>query len=99
MLAGSNGTKRATSRSSRSYKRPDQSRADAVGRYMKKKALPFPSIVDERESPMFTNYGVTGIPQSVLIDRKESSGCCRSGTPEGGFTKALREKIVELLAE
>lgn len=71
---------------------------DAVGRYMKKKALPFPSIVDERESPMFTNYGVTGIPQSVLIDRKGVIRLLQVGHTEA-HTKALRDKIVELLAE
>lgn len=71
---------------------------DAVGRYMKKKALPFPSIVDEHESAMFTNYGVTGIPQSVLIDRKGVIRLLQVGHTEA-HTKALRDKIVELLAE
>lgn len=71
---------------------------DSLMRFMKSRELNFPSIVMPKGSDMAAQYGVTGIPHVVLIDRQ---GIVRSF--EIGYSdessKAVREMIEVLIAE
>lgn len=70
---------------------------DAVDRFLKSKKASFPSLVDPHESPLFTSFGVTGIPQTVVIDRQGVIRLIQVGHTEAN-RNALRDLLSGLLA-
>lgn len=71
---------------------------DAIDRFLKSKKASFPSLVDPHESPLFASFGVTGIPQTVVIDRQGVIRLLQVGHT-GANRKALRDLLSELTAQ
>ena len=76
---------------------PDEER-ETLKKFMDHHDLRHPTIVTPTNSKMQKNYGVTGIPHAVLIDRKGNIQMVKVGSSPRNAT-ALREKIEELLAQ
>ena len=90
-----------TSKALRSRKVDDvtlETEVMALGKFMDSHELTHPTIVVPENSEMNTNYGVTGIPHAVLIDRKGNVRMVKVGSGEANAS-ALRAMIEELLAE
>lgn len=75
-----------------------ESENQAIEAFMQKHELPYPSIVTPQQSAMNTDYGVSGIPHVVLIDKKGNVRMIKVGATEEN-AKELEAKIRELLAE
>ncbi len=71
---------------------------EAIQKFVKKYELPYPSLVMPKDSGMNEQFGVTGIPHVVLIDKQGRIRMVKVGTGENG-AKDIEEKIKELLAE
>ncbi len=69
-----------------------------IGKFMQSYELKHPCIVTPADSNMQSNYGVTGIPHAVLIDRKGNIRMVKVGSGEAN-AKALHEMIETLLDE
>lgn len=70
----------------------------AIGKFMEKYELPYPSLVMPEESTMTEDFGVTGIPHVVLIDKKGKIRLVKVGGNDKNAAE-IEEKIKELLAE
>jgi thiol-disulfide isomerase/thioredoxin len=66
--------------------------------FMKHHELRHPTIVTPQESEMQKQFGVTGIPHAVLIDRKGNVRMIKVGSGEAN-AKALHDMVQTLLAE
>jgi hypothetical protein len=66
--------------------------------FMKHHELRHPTIVTPKESKLQNQYGVTGIPHAVLIDRKGNVRMIKVGSGEAN-AKALHDMVQTLLAE
>lgn len=69
----------------------------AIAEFAKHDELPYPLALDD-DARMSNRFGVEGIPQIVLIDRKGIVRLVRVGTSEAN-SKAIAEKIETLLGE
>jgi thiol-disulfide isomerase/thioredoxin len=70
----------------------------AVDKFMKSHDLMHPSVISPADSKMQSEYGVTGIPHAVLIDRQGNVRMIKVGSGEAN-AKALHETIKLLLEE
>ena len=69
-----------------------------LGKFLAHHKLEHPTIVTPKTSTMQAEFGVTGIPHVVLIDRKGNVQMVKVGSgPQNAI--ALEAKIKELLAE
>ncbi|MFN5287201.1 MAG: redoxin family protein [Planctomyces sp.] len=66
--------------------------------FMKHHELRHPTIVTPKESAMQKQFGVTGIPHAVLIDRQGNVRMIKVGSGEAN-AKALHDMVQTLLAE
>lgn len=71
---------------------------DAVERFMKKHDLPFSGLLAPKPDHLFSDYGVSGIPHIVVIDRKGVVRLMKVGHSRESAT-AVRVMIQRLLKE
>lgn len=69
-----------------------------LDQFMTHHQLKHPTLVTPTDSTMHADYAVTGIPHAVLIDRQGLVQRVKVGSGQE-TAQALRDKIVELLAE
>lgn len=71
---------------------------EAIAKFLQSKDMKHPSIVTPKETELQSNYGVTGIPHAVLVDRKGNVQMIKVGSGQAN-ADALHEKIKELVAQ
>ncbi len=71
---------------------------DAIGKFLQSKDMQHPSIVTPKGTKLQSNYGVTGIPHAVLVDREGNIQMIKVGSGQAN-ADALHAKIKELVAE
>ncbi len=70
---------------------------EVVRRFKEKYELPWPTLVVDEDSEVNKDFGVTGIPQVVIIDRQGAVRMIKIGTPDDKF-ESIEALIKELLA-
>ncbi|MFG0264958.1 MAG: redoxin family protein [Rhodopirellula sp. JB055] len=76
---------------------PEEER-EAIAKFLQSKDMKHPTIVTPKETELQTNYGVTGIPHAVLVDREGNVQMIKVGSGQAN-ADALHAKIKELLGE
>ncbi|QEG42569.1 TlpA disulfide reductase family protein [Roseimaritima ulvae] len=70
----------------------------AIAQFLQSKDMQHPTIFTPKDSTLQKEYGVTGIPHAVLVDREGKVQMIKVGSGSAN-AEALHEKIQELLAE
>ncbi|MGI9518022.1 MAG: peroxiredoxin family protein [Pirellulaceae bacterium] len=70
---------------------------EVIKLFMEKYELPWPSLVIDKDSQVNEDFGVTGIPQVVIIDRQGVIRMIKIGSPEDKF-ESMETLIKELLS-
>jgi thiol-disulfide isomerase/thioredoxin len=76
----------------------DEDEIAMLEKFLAHHELQHPTVITPDQSTMQTEYGVTGIPHAVLIDKKGVVRMIKVGSGEANAT-AIHDMIVELLAE
>ncbi|EGF29546.1 TlpA family protein disulfide reductase [Rhodopirellula baltica] len=76
---------------------PEEER-EAIAKFLQSKDMKHPTIVTPKETELQSNYGVTGIPHAVLVDREGNVQMIKVGSGQAN-ADALHAKIKELLGE
>jgi thiol-disulfide isomerase/thioredoxin len=76
---------------------PEEER-DAIGKFLQSKDMKHPTIISPKVTDMQSNFGVTGIPHAVLVDREGNVQMIKVGSGQAN-ADALHAKIKELLGE
>jgi thiol-disulfide isomerase/thioredoxin len=76
---------------------PEEER-EAIAKFLQSKDMKHPTIVTPKEIELQSNYGVTGIPHAVLVDREGNVQMIKVGSGQAN-ADALHAKIKELLGE
>lgn len=76
---------------------PEVERA-TVARFLQSMDMQHPTIFTPQDSTLQTEYGVTGIPHAVLVDREGNVQMVKVGSGQEN-ADALHEKIKELIAK
>ncbi len=70
----------------------------AITKFLQSKDMQHPTIFTPQDSTLQKEYGVTGIPHAVLIDRQGNVQMIKVGSGSAN-AEAIHEKIKELIAE
>ncbi len=71
---------------------------DALQLFLEQQSVPWPTVIVRTEQDLFDDYGVTGLPHVMLVDRKGKIRLIKVGSSDD-ITESLDKAIQELLAE